>query len=89
MAVGFTGCGGSSLQGTWLASDGSETVVVTSDKISVDTGGTTMDFTYKVDGDNLVITMEGLGSMEVPYKLDGDSLTLSMEGGDSMTYSRQ
>ncbi len=84
----LTGCGGG-LEGTW-SNDQEGTVVITGDKISVDDGSEFgLDFTYKIDGDNLLLTLEGLVTDQpVPYKLDGDTLTLSMEG-ESVTFTRK
>jgi hypothetical protein len=83
------GCGGG-LQGTW-ANDKEGTAVITGDKISVvDGSGTKFDFTYKVDGNNLLLSMEGLiTDQPVPYTLDGDKLTLTMEGQDPVTFTRK
>jgi hypothetical protein len=90
LVVAVAGCGGGGLQGTWV-SDKEGTAVITGDKISVvDADGTQFEFTYKVEGDTLLLSMEGLiTDQPVPYKLDGDKLTLTMDGEDAVTFSRK
>jgi hypothetical protein len=90
LVLSVAACGGGGLEGTWVSEKDGETVVITADKISVESESTgKLEFTYKVDGDQLLLSMEGLATdMPATYKLDGDTLTISSDGEDSV-YTRK
>ena len=67
------------LLGKWHSEQTSETLEFTSAGkmvITSDTGGNTVEFTYTVEGANVVYGLPGLEMITAPYSIDGDVLTI-------------
>jgi hypothetical protein len=85
----FAGCGGASLEGTWVSDDKGETVVITGDTVTMSDGTMELEFTYELEGDQIVLSMEGLSEpLPATYKLEGDKLTITADG-DVTVYTRK
>ena len=74
-----TGAVDTALLGKWHSEQTGETLEFTSDGkmvITSDTGGDTVEFTYTVEGANVVYGIPGLEMITAPYSIDGDVLTI-------------
>ncbi len=93
IVLAFSGCGGDSggLVGKWENTDIGEKLEFTSDGafiVDSETEGH-LEFTYKIDGDNLVLGMEGLeATTPTPFSVDGDTLTVTDPDKGPTTYDR-
>ena len=74
-----TGAVDTALLGKWHSEQTGETLEFTSDGkmvITADTGEGTVEFTYTVEGANVVYGLPGLEMITAPYSIDGDVLTI-------------
>ncbi len=74
-----TGAVDTALLGKWHCEQTGETLEFTSDGkmvVTSDTGGDTVEFTYTVEGTDVVYGIAGLEMITAPYTIDGDVLTI-------------
>jgi hypothetical protein len=90
----FSGCGGGSgsIVGKWSNAERGETIEFTSDgRMLVDSDAEgSFEFTYKIDGNSLVLGMEGFeATTPTAFSLDGDTLTVTDPDKGPMVYKRR
>jgi hypothetical protein len=74
-----TGAVDAALLGKWHREQTGETLEFMSDGkmvVTSDTGGDTVEFTYTVEGANVVYGIPGVEMIIAPYSIDGDVLTI-------------
>jgi hypothetical protein len=92
LMLAFGGCGKSSLVGKWYSSGTGEELEFTSDGkmiVTSDAQDMIYELDYKVEGSDVVVSVDGQDVATSAYTLDGDVMTLvDPDTGQPETYAR-